>query len=374
MALEVQVVRGRDALNEVRDEWLSLLPSGRWAPFLHPDWTAALWDSNWPHARVSVHVARRDGVAVGVLPVCRRRMNQFGLFMPVTDALGGGRGDYSGLVVGDDPSPDVIGALIESALTESSGAFVIANMPKEEGWGDGIRSFLEQRGLKYVASDSTCLRVPFAETIEETRKGYSKSLRTDLRRQRKRLAEAKGELEFTVAGTVEEALSLLPALYDMHDRRWLEAGRPGTFSDPKARLFYQYLVERMWEKGLHFSYLRAGEEIVAFHLGLVGDGHLLYYKPTFDYTLNPFSPGKIHLDCLIEQGVEDGWKGLDMLQGDEKYKRSWSSDQTETETFTIQARRASPAYWWVTSGRWAVQRQVGGLYNRIVSRREAKRR
>lgn len=333
-----------------------------------------MWASNWPDATITIHVASANGRTVGLLPVCRRRMNRFGLFMPVTDALGGGRGDYSGLIVGDGAPTDVIEALLGSALEDSSGAFVLANMPLDEGWGDVVRGYLDQRGIEFTVTTSTCLRVPLASTIEETRKGYSKSLRTDLRRQRRRLAEEEGELVFTVVDDCDDALALLPELYDMHDRRWLEAGRPGTFTDPGARRFYEYLVEWMWNDGVHFSYLRAGERIVAFHVGLVGDGHLLYYKPTFDYGLNAFSPGKIHLDCLVEHGVAEGWSGVDMLQGDEGYKRSWASDATETETFTIRARRASPAYWWITSGRWAVQRRVGRLYNRIASRIESARR
>jgi CelD/BcsL family acetyltransferase involved in cellulose biosynthesis len=275
-----------------------------------------------------------------------------------------------------EPRQDVVDALLQSAIEGSSrsGAFVLANLPESSGIPEMVQAYLDRVGVAYESAPSTCLRIPIEGTVEETERAFSGGLRTDVRRQIRRIQEECGELSFRVLDSKEEALSLLPVLYAMHDKRWLQSGKRGSFADPAARAFFEGLVRGMWGQGLHYSILLCGERIVAFHVGLLWDGHLLYYKPTFEYDLQAFSPGKIHLRYLVEHGVGEGWSGIDLLQGDETYKRAWASDAERTRTMTIRTSSWSMSYWWLTSGREAVERRLGSAYDRWAARIESLRR
>src|SRR5690606_9613320 len=101
----------------------------------HPDWCRVAWESFHEGASIRLHLAYEDDRLVGILPTCRRRMNRFGLFLPVSEALAGARGDYSAPVIAPGAGADVAVALFASALNEarSAGAFVFANIPDDHG-------------------------------------------------------------------------------------------------------------------------------------------------------------------------------------------------------------------------------------------------
>ncbi|MFC1660050.1 GNAT family N-acetyltransferase [Gemmatimonadota bacterium] len=376
MAIKIEVL-DRDQTDDLLwESWLTLLPGGRWSFFLHPDWCRALWESYHAGSRVRFHVAYDGGGIVGILPTCHRRMNKFGLFLPIAETFGGGRGDYSLPMAGGVGGVEVLEPLLESAVARSkpSGALVLPNLPDPSGAPEQVQDYLEKRGLTFERRIWVTQSIPLAGTFEETERGFTSRLRSDLRRREKRLREAHGPVTFRVIESQHEALKRLPDLFEMHDKRWLTSGLPGTFSDPAARAFYERVVRHLWEDGVHFSVLECGGRIIAFHLGFVWDGHLLYYKPTFESDLQAFSPGKLLLKYLVMHGVEEGWSGIDLLQGEEDFKRPWTSESTATSTFTIRTSRRSPTYWWLTRGRPLAERTLGRTYNRWATRLESLRK
>ncbi|MEX1258873.1 MAG: GNAT family N-acetyltransferase [Gemmatimonadota bacterium] len=369
--IRLRVLQG-DQGDEIREAWISLLPRERWRFFLHPDWFEIARASYFPRARVRYHVAYEGDRIVGILPTSRRRMNRFGLFLPVVDALAGGRGDYSLPITGQEARPEVVRPLLESALSSARGAgtLVLANLPVETGVPGILESLLEERGLPFRHVEAPSLTLSLPPTFDEAEAAMKKGLRGDLRRQAKRIEESVGPLDFRVVTDPEEAKAHLPGLFEMHDRRWLEAGLPASFEDRSARDFYYGMIEKLWGEGLHFSLLRAGERVIAYHVGAVGGGYLLYYKPTFDHTLQNYSPGKLHLRFLLVHAIEAGLSGIDFLQGTEGYKRDWASSVTECGSYTVRTRRVSPSYFWLACGRPWTERVVGPAYNRWVARFE----
>jgi CelD/BcsL family acetyltransferase involved in cellulose biosynthesis len=367
-AVAVRVL-DRSRIAEIRPAWLSLLPESRWKLFSHPDWFMVTQETFFPSAQVRFHVAYRGEKIVGILPICQRRMNRFGLFLPVTEVFLGNRNDYNLVVAGTDPDLEIARALIVSALrsARSSGTLVFANVPVETGLPRLLDTVLAEQGQPYRRSEAPTRLLTLPTAFAEAEAGLKKSLRNDLRRQEKRLAEAFGPLRFRVIADPHEATELLPAFFDMHDRRWLALGMPGSFADPSTRQFYIRLIRDLWSHGIHFSTLSAGSRTVAYHLGMKGSDYMLYYKPTFDTDLQKFSPGKLHLKYLIEHAIDSGITWIDFLQGSESYKSDWTSKITLCESFVIRTRAFSPSYSWLTVGRPQTERVAGLLYNRIAA-------
>lgn len=373
--MQVRIIES-DQFSAIRSSWISLLPEDRWAFFVHPDWCRVVWESYFPNARIRFHVAYEGEHIVGILPTCHRRMNRFGLFLPVTDGFVGGRGDYSVPVTGPRIRPHVVRCLIESALRDahSSGTLVLANVPIETGVPEILEDILEEQELPYQCTKAPSPVLSLPASFEEFETSLKKKLRADLRRQSKRLEEVLGPLEFRVVTDRKEAEALLPSLFEMHDRRWLESGVPASFADARARTFYYRMVSDLWDQGLHLSILSAGDRVAACHLGMIWSGYLLYFKPTFDPELRNYSPGKLHLRLLLAHAIERGLRGVDFLQGSEGYKSDWTSETTDCRTYLIRARALSLSYPWLTRGRPTAERILGRTYHRVTTTLERWRR
>lgn len=367
--LRLQVLEGLSSLSDLRESWLRLLPSDRWAAFLHPDWCSAAWESFAPGGRVSFILASQDDRIVGMVPVSYRRMNRFGLFLPVAEAFGG-RGDYCVPAVAHSSSHELVCALLEKAISVArrAGVFVLPNIPEETGFHTWVEQFLDARGYRYRRRETKCPIILLESTVEETHQAFPKSLRTDLRRQAKRIREDHGPLSFRIVESKEEAARLLPLFFEMHDKRWLTSGHRSTFGDASVCSFYSRMVANMWDSGIHFSTLSCGGRVVAFHLGILSNGFLLYYKPTYEPELHSYSPGKLLLNSLVRHGVKEGWKGIDLLQGAEPYKNQWATSVAKTFSYTVRASPRSVSYWWLTEGRPWAERRLGSLYNRFAVR------
>lgn len=368
MSLRTEVV-GLDRLDDIRRSWIEMLPHGRWAFFMHPDWCGTAWAAFAPRATVHLHLAYEGNELVGILPVCHRRMNKFGLFMPVAEALAGARGDYTLPVLRQDAPEHTIPLLLDSALksARSAGALLVANAPDETGVPARVEQHLHEQGLAFRRTQAQCMLLTFPQGAASADAVLPSRRRNDVKRQMKRVQEEVGPLAFRVATSPDEAVSLLPAFFEMHDRRWLEAGYPGSFGSAAARDYYHQFVRRLWDAGVHFSVTTCGEEPISFHLGAIAGGELLYYKPTYDSRLARYSPGAIHFYYLVQHALEQGLTGVDFLQGDEPYKRQWTNAACTTSSFLVQASRRTPTYFWLGTGREWAERRLGPAYLRTAS-------
>jgi len=350
---------------ELVDTWRALVPDRRWSFFSTPEWCQAIWRHFGPTRALRVMVAREDGEPVGLLPVWIRRMNQYGAFLTVAELFGSRRGDYGGPVIREEegPRPDVFAELWEAALDldANPGTIIWPNLPAESGYVEALESLLDRRDLTWQRRKGECRIIPLGETLEETMGEWSRNLRKNMRRYDRKLGEEQGEVRLQVFDTAADARVWLPRFFTMHDRRWEEAGSPGTFSEQARRDFTIELAEEIAGDSLHFSALMVGEEPAAYWLGFVSGGYLLGYKTTFNLDLYSYSPGKILIKYLVDEGITRGWKGIDLMQGDYDYKSGFTSEAVTTYTYTVRTRPTAPAYWWLTRGRPLAESAVGGL-------------
>jgi CelD/BcsL family acetyltransferase involved in cellulose biosynthesis len=153
-------------------------------------------------------------------------------------------------------------------------------------------------------------------------------LRTDVARQRRRLAE-QGRVDLRVLDSdeVEEGHRQLDAMMASHEARWRGSESAALFMRPGLRDFYHQALARLLPSGvLHFSCLRLDDRAIAWHFGFFWNGALHWYKPVYDPVYSNSSPGKILLALLIDRGIRERWTHLDLGVGEEAYKRGWASE------------------------------------------------
>ncbi len=359
--VSVQISEGRAAIESIAQEWEILVGDSSTAVFAKPGWFLAALDT-FPERSVVVITARIGGRLVGVLPLARIRTDARGLFFSLVTPPA--RGDYNAPIVSPEVAAEALPAMIESAFRRfgTRGVYWFPNIPASDPSLDLLRSFLASHRMPWVEEREAAPRLRFDcldfAAVEQL---WPASHRKDVRRQRKRLAE-KGPVSLWQPATIAEAEPVLAEFFKVHDDKWLAQGFPGLFQDPIQRRLYQAILRRLWENGLHFSTLRCGSTDISYHFGFFSGGWIQWYRPSYRPEFGGFSPSKIHIAMLIEQGCSLKWKGFDFLLGAEGYKNLWCNDEVEVVNIHAGFHNWSPAYFWFSRGKPFVRQRLQLTY------------
>lgn len=158
--------------------------------------------------------------------------------------------------------------------------------------------------------------------FDAVERGFSASLRQDLRRKARRLGErapwryAEADTEDRRRAAVEFVLTRKsrqlagdPVALAQHDREFAPLARD-VFSRPA-----------IGPARTHVATLQADGAILAAHLGFVDAERFYYYVPAYDDAFQEFSPGHLLMLELIRRACETRVPVFDMLRGDYGYKR-----------------------------------------------------
>jgi CelD/BcsL family acetyltransferase involved in cellulose biosynthesis len=153
------------------------------------------------------------------------------------------------------------------------------------------------------------------------------SLRTDVRRQRRRADESGGvQIQVMDDRSMAEARATLRDLRAAYEELHQQEASAVLFRQPGTWEFYQEVLERLLPKGyVHLTVLRVGGRPAAWHFGFLLNGALHWYKPTYASWAAKLSPGKLLLAEVATLGIRSGWKLIDLGGGLEPYKKQWGS-------------------------------------------------
>ena len=175
---------------------------------------------------------------------------------------------------------------------------------------------------------------------QEYSDGLKKGLRTDTRRQIRRL-EQQGELSFRECGTIEEVSQLLDRFSVQKSQRYTSTGAKDILRGGGPVAFFKDVANSLWERGqVHVSSLNLGDRPLAVHFGFVSSDRYFYYMPSFDADFSGFSPGRLLLTQLVENSFSNGLSEFDFMAGADAYKYDWTS--TERTLFEFSSFRRSP--------------------------------
>jgi len=159
---------------------------------------------------------------------------------------------------------------------------------------------------------------------EEFQKGLNSRIKSDSRRQRKRLAE-RGKLHFeNMAPKSEKSKMAIETFFKQKRSRFQATGARDTLSFPSSKRFYSDIFHDLGAGNkVIFSVLWLNENIIATHLGAVDHERFYFLMPTFSPEWENYSPGRLILEHLIQWSIEQGLKVFDFTVGEEEYKKAW---------------------------------------------------
>jgi CelD/BcsL family acetyltransferase involved in cellulose biosynthesis len=131
----------------------------------------------------------------------------------------------------------------------------------------------------------------------------------------------------------------LPEFVRSHVARFLVTGLISNLARPERQFFLRELARRLSESGwLAFTRMMSGEGAFAWNYGFRFHDTWFWYQPTFESSLEKYSPGFCLLAKLIEEASENPkLKYVDLGLGAEEYKDRFSNQSRGTLYITLKS-------------------------------------
>lgn len=324
-----ELLRSSGELEGFREEWEELWRADENAtPFQHPAWLLPWWTQFGGEPRAVV--ARRGGRPLALLA-----------FYIHTEPDGGER---RLLMIGASTTDYLDGVFAPECRVEDVSAAVDA-LREEGGWermdtaqlrpGSLLARSLERAGARRLAG-KRCWRMPAVGIAELPGK-----LRRNVMYYRNR-AERTGRLEFQIADGSNWS-ELFDKLKRQHTDRWRERGQPGVLADARVTAWQREVIPKLQAAGLlRLSCLRLNGEVLGVAYAMADPAErqqrtLYVYLHSYALEHAEFSPGTLLLAFAMERAAKESIEAIDLLRGDEEYKKIWRAEPVSTLGFSLAA-------------------------------------
>jgi CelD/BcsL family acetyltransferase involved in cellulose biosynthesis len=334
VSLDLEVLAEPEALELLAPEWHALATACA-EPLAAPAWVLTMWrllDREIQEPRVVT--MREGGQLIALAPLCfhpgHRRRGGYRLLsgeMPRTTPLAlPGRaweaaGALAGIVAELDPRPGAIA--FESIPTGSPWPLALA-----EQWPARMRPWLR----RYFTMSSPTVALT-QDSFDDWLGSKSSNFRSQMRRMRRKFAQAGGTGRFSTQATLHDDVA---ALVRLHTGRWEGRGESSIVAGGAelAEAFEAVGRALLDEGGFRLHLLELDGEPISAQLFAGAGGDVIYYNGGWDERHAQFKPAMLGILDAIEDAFARGERRMDLGPGAQPYKLRFA-DGTD------------PLSWWV---------------------------
>jgi CelD/BcsL family acetyltransferase involved in cellulose biosynthesis len=334
MSLDVEILADAEALDALGPEWHALATSCA-EPLATPGWMLTMWhllDRDTQEPRV---VAMRDGGRlVGLAPLCvhaaQRRGGGYRLLlgdMPRTTplALPGRAWEVAGALAGvvRELDPRLAALALESIPAASPWPLALA-----EQWPTRLRPWLR----RYFTQSSPTVALAH-DSFDDWLGAKSANFRGQMRRMRRKFAQAGGAGRFATHETLHDDIA---ALVRLHARRWEGRGESSIVAGGAelAAAFEAVGRALLDAGGFRLHVLELDGAPISAQLFTAAGGDVIYYNGGWDEQHARFKPAMLGILDAIEDAFARGERRLDLGPGAQPYKLRFADG-------------TAPLSWWV---------------------------
>jgi CelD/BcsL family acetyltransferase involved in cellulose biosynthesis len=355
--LSYEVIEDEAGLRALRPAWQRLWAATRPVPpMLEYRWIAAWWRLHGDEGRPDTVVLRdARGEALGIAPLYRRwHETAPSRFLRTVRFLGTGEAEpdeTTAEYLGWLAPPEVV-PLVTAAVACHLGAgrqrwdrLLLADVSAEHGIHLELPRQLEPMLIARQIDERPSFLMPVLPSNEYVARLPS----TNFRHRCRRALRAGDDERVTLVEAVTEgdAMAMLAALADLHQRRWHARGRPGVFASRVFTAFHAALVPayvrdgtawlagvRQGDRWLALRYhLRAGDRLFDYLSGVALDG-----PPAL-------APGLLLSLRALDWARAHGVAIYDLMAGDYEYKRRLALETGRLVNVDLFARTAAAQMW-----------------------------
>lgn len=352
MSLIIQVIEDFGAFLQIEESWNKLYELATEKEIFYTfEWHKAWWLSLGKTRQMRILVFKDGNNVVGIMPMVAYRTNIRDGYLRLLEFSGSSQSDRQNLLYHPQYTDEIMlnmGVAFKKLL---SGVDVLrlhniaSTSPLLTCDFLAPKAFLQNRTpLPYLSLETS---------LEELSKKWRGSHRGDVRRQFNRLSKF-GALKLEQITEWNSCEKHLNDFLAMHGALWESKSQAMKKRNLQTGSFFRALMKELWERGvIHFSMLTLDKKPISYHFGFLENRKLYYYKPAYSLEYANFSPGKVHIYLLIENGIKNGWQTYDFLGGNEKYKYAWTNLEDYSYTLYISGNGLFGALgkWWFLSGR-----------------------
>lgn len=329
--VEYKLLRTTEELYAFAPRWRALWWQDPQAtPFQSPEWLLPWWRQFGQPDLRAVTISK-SGEPMGFLPFYIYREPHTGARQLLL--LGVGTTDY-------------LGGIFSSACMQEHVQAALNLLRADEDWDVMYASQLLPHSKLFQAFQQSLdsNAHPFdAEACSRMRAVPISDLPQKIRRNamyyRNRAMRA-GRLEFAIANgsNWEESFD---ALQHLHRERWDDRGQTGVLSDGRVLRWHREALPKLECRGmLRLCSLRLNNEVIGVLYSLIDPPSRptrtqYVYLTAYSIRHAELRPGTVLLAMAIENAAKEGVQVIDMLRGEEAYKRNWHMERIPTYGFAM---------------------------------------
>jgi CelD/BcsL family acetyltransferase involved in cellulose biosynthesis len=329
--LEARLVDTPDGFLRLRDAWNTLtFRLDGMSPFQAFGWAWAWWTTfGQGTSTLAIVVLSRGSAVAGIVPlVISPEDDDRG---PTAVLLGRGPSDYLNWLVPRDDLADALLATRHLLAHLGVRSLYLTDLPPESP----LRAVLEgaaRRGQVAASFEAGEIvpRVVLPSTWPAYRASRSANTREALRRHDRKIA-LRGGAHLTICTSAEELPTALAVFLRLHRGWWTARERESVLAADGAVRFLTHGLDGLAHLGLlQLSIRWNGRDAISAFVTLVMGARHYYYLSGINPAYRNTSPGVGHMAAVVRHAIEERATVLDLLRGDEPYKRCWATNASET--------------------------------------------
>lgn len=172
--------------------------------------------------------------------------------------------------------------------------------------------------------------------------------------------EKDGNIKISQAETIEDAISMLNGLAELHQKEWNKRGQPGSFSNEFFFNFHKRLIKNSFENGrIQLLKFYNDSYTICYMYSFVYGKDILGYQFGYKHFNNKkIQPGVVSLYLASIYNAEMNYNKFDFLAGESQYKKSLSTDANKMSWLILQKNRK----------RFVLERMLRSIKNRYKKR------
>lgn len=345
--LKIRIVDNEDEFYALQTEWDELVQHSNATIYQTFEWLSCWWKYYNEKKYDDLHclLFYHNEKLVGIAPLYIRNKYFLGLkFFRRAYFLGGSSvfGLSFGLFFDEGPSdyldvislPEYEQTVAESLLLYTQdnqsiiNEIVLVNLKVESLVYRNLIPLLRDSSIRWKISEGEeCPYIKTPDSLDGFFKSRSSSVRRRLLQSWKE-AEEKSLFKLNNPNTIDEILSSFSEIKRLHQVRWNRLGYPGFFGDTRYQFFFNAILFQfskrgwLWCKTINASNNNCIAGRLAFRFK---DGYYDYLSGIDD--LSPEAkrrPGLVILLSMINDAITTNARGVDLLRGDEPYKKDFT--------------------------------------------------
>ena len=251
--------------------------------------------------------------------------------------------DYLTILADQDRRAAVVDRIADWLSDEAAGewdSLVLSGAMRDDPAVTALARAMSARGHR-VHTRRLCntWRLDLPATWDEYLDRLSKS-RRDRVRVLLRRSFGSGNAVVRRVSDVDELAAGFDILSRLHQKRRQSLGESGCFSSRRFSEFHRLAMRRLFESGmLRLDWMEWKGRPAAAAYRIAGGNTLYFYQCGFEPDLARERPGWLDAIAMLRWAIEQRFRHVDFLRGDEPYKVSWRAEPCALVEVRVAARR-----------------------------------